>query len=136
VSSQVTKYSEAFKLQVIQDVENGRFTSPGEAARAYGIPGKNTIYLWIRKYGKNHLLKKVVRVEKANEPGELKRLRERMRKLEALVADLSMDHALEQAAFEMVCKQQGIDSESFKKKVVANGLGKRSSRSKGSEELT
>lgn len=133
MSSQITKYSEAFKLQVIQDVENGRFTSPGEAARAYGIPGKNTIYLWIRKYGKNHLLKKVVRVEKANEPGELKRLKDRMRKLEALVADLTMDKALEGAAFEMVCEQQGIDPEAFKKKVAASGSDKRGSRPKESE---
>lgn len=134
MSSQITKYSEAFKLQVIQDVEEGRFNSPREAAQAYGIAGKNTIYRWIRSYGRNHLLKKVVRVEKANEPGELKRLKERMRKLEALVADLTMDKALEEAAFEMVCEQQGIDPEVFKKKVAVNESAKRSSRRKDPEE--
>ena len=134
MSSQITRYSEAFKLQVIQDIEEGRFGSPLEAARAYGISGKNTIYRWIRRYGRNHLLKKVVRVEKTNEPGELKRLKDRMRKLEALVADLTMDKALEEAAFELLCEQQGVDPQAFKKKVVVSESAGPDSKCKDREE--
>ena len=130
MSSEIRKYSEGFKLQVIDDIESGRFCSPREASQAYGIPGDATIYRWIRKYGRNHLLKKVIRVEKANEPTELARQRERIRQLEALVADLSMDKALSDARLEILCEQQGIDLESFKKK-AATSKSTRSAKKKG-----
>ena len=66
----VVRYSEAFKLQVVDELERGRFGSPFEAARAYGIRGDHTVRHWVTQYGKGHLLKKVIRVSKEGEPGE------------------------------------------------------------------
>ena len=116
MSMQVIKYSEAFKMQVVGDVEKGRFGSAGEASRAYDIRGHTTVRKWLKRYGRNHLLKKVVRVEKAGEPSELKRMKDRIRKLENALADSYMDGALDRAFFKLLCEQQQEDPEAFKKK--------------------
>ena len=120
MSSTTMKYSEAFKLQVIDEIETGRFASPYEASQAYGIRGKSTVYNWLRNYGKTALLNKVVRVEKAGEPREIKRLKERVRQLEHLVADLTMDKALEKAGLEILCERHNEDPGVFKKKAAMN----------------
>src|ERR1700760_4550384 len=43
-------YSLAFKLQVIHEVEKGDFTYK-EAQRRYGIQGRSTVLVWLRKHG-------------------------------------------------------------------------------------
>lgn len=116
MSTRVVRYSEAFKQQVVADVEAGRFGSPFEAARAYGVGGPGTVRRWMRQYGKGHLLKKVVRVEKEGEPREIKRLRERVRELESALADAYIDGALAESYFEILCERTDTDPEAFKKK--------------------
>ena len=127
MSNRVMRYSEAFKQQVVDELDTGRFGSPHEAARAYGVdPG--SVKRWAGQYGKAHLLRKVVRVEKQDEPGEMRRLKERIRKLEAALADSVMDQALDQSFFELLCERTGTDADAFKKKHVgraSTGRGKR-----------
>ena len=122
------RYSEAFKQQVIMEIESGRYASANEASEAYGIKGHTTVANWLRQSGRDALLRKVVRVGKPGEPGEIKRLKERVRKLESALADAHMDWALSESFFEILCEQQRIDPESFKKK---HG-GKASIRGRGS----
>ena len=43
-------YSLAFKLNVVQEVEKGELTYK-QAQRAYGIQGRSTVLVWLRKYG-------------------------------------------------------------------------------------
>lgn len=43
-------YSLAFKLQVVDEVEKGRFTYK-EAQKKYGIQGRSTVLVWLRKHG-------------------------------------------------------------------------------------
>lgn len=117
-------YSEAFKLQVVDEIAAGRFGSPFEASRAYGI-GKDTVRRWVREYGKGHLLRKVVRVEKPGEPGEIKRLKGRVRQLEEALADATMDKALAESAFELLCERVEIDPEEIKKKLAGSGSTRR-----------
>ncbi len=114
----VVRYSEAFKMQVVSELENGKFGSPFEASRAYGITGNGTVARWVKENGKAQLLKKVVRVEKQGEPGEMKRLRERVRQLESALADSHMDWALAKSYFEILCERTNTDVEAFKKKHV------------------
>jgi transposase-like protein len=45
------RFTEAFKLHVVCEVETGRI-SKSEASRRYGILGHSTILKWCRKYGK------------------------------------------------------------------------------------
>jgi transposase-like protein len=111
------RYSEAFKLQVLRELEEGRFATRASAARAYGIRGGGTIEYWARRYGKTHLLGKVVRVQKPEERDEVRELKKRVRQLEKALANERMDHVLDEAYLRIACRAAGIkDVEDFKKK--------------------
>jgi transposase len=110
------RYSEAFKRQVVQEVERGKYRSLNSVAHAYGIGGTSTIAGWMRKYGREDLLPRNVRVETLNERDELKEARKRIRELEAAVADAHIDYCLEKAYLHVACDWMGTDPESFKKK--------------------
>lgn len=121
----VVRYSEAFKMTVVDEIETGRFGSPYEASRAYGIGGSETVKRWLLQYGKKELLKKVVRVEKPGEPGEIKRLKDRVQHLESALADAHMDSALDRAFFKVLCERTKTDPEAFKKKHESKLSGRR-----------
>ena len=114
------RYSEAFKLQVVKELESGSLRSVSEARERYGITGAPTIARWLRKYGKNHLLAKVVRVETSEERDLLKALKAENDALKRAVADLHMKSVLYESWFEVACEEFGVtDLEAFKKKLGA-----------------
>jgi len=43
-------YSMSFKLQIVQEIEQGEISVTG-AKRKYGIQGDQTVTIWLRKYG-------------------------------------------------------------------------------------
>lgn len=112
----VNHYSEAFKRQVVLELEEGKHVSFESARRAYGIGGKTTVRGWVCKYGRTDLLPKRVRIETLKERDELKEARKRIRELEAAVADAHMDYCLEKGYLQAACDRLGEDLESFKKK--------------------
>lgn len=79
------RYSESFKLHVISEIESGHLTIYG-ARRRYGIRGGETIQKWLRSYGKNHLLGKVLRVESPEEKDRIKEQEAKVRELESALA--------------------------------------------------
>ena len=81
------RYSEAFKRQVVAELERGKFGSITEASRVYGIRGAATVAQWIRKYGREGLLPKKVKIETLKERDELKEARKRVRQLESALAE-------------------------------------------------
>jgi len=111
-----TRYSEAFKRQVVEEIERGRHATIGAARRAYGIKGSVTVPGWVRKYGREDLLPKRVRIETLKERDELREARKRIRELEAAVADAHIDHCLEKAYLHVACDRMGVDPDEFKKK--------------------
>ena len=122
---EVIRYSEAFKIKVVDDLEQGRYGSPFEASRAYGIKGVDTVRRWARQYGKNHLVAKVVRVEKPEERDELKRLKQKIKALEKALGDSETRSIVNQSYFELLCEDLKIDPEIFKKKNATDALIKR-----------
>jgi transposase-like protein len=113
----IVRYSEAFKQQVLREIEEGRFGSVQLAARTYGIRGGATIQNWMRRYGREHMLRKVVHVETPKEVSEVKELRKRVRDLEKALADAHLDHMLDDAYLHIACRAAGIeDVDGFKKK--------------------
>ena len=46
------QYTEAFKLQVVRDIERGRVTA-SEFGRKYGVNGTLTIPRWLKRYGQD-----------------------------------------------------------------------------------
>jgi transposase len=113
----VMRYSEAFKLQVVRQLEQGHFENPWEAGQAYGVKGTHTVSNWVRRFGKDHLLGKLVRVMRADEQSEVKALRKRVRELQAALADAHLDMKIEAAYVKLACEAAGIqDVAEFKKK--------------------
>ena len=88
-----------------------------EIRRKYGIKGTVTVQKWVRKYG-NGSRGKIIRVESPEEINELKRLKERVRRLESALADANIDLALERAFTELACERAGLEVEEFKKKAA------------------
>jgi transposase-like protein len=115
----VVRYSEAFKLQVVRELEEGRHGSCFAAGQAYGIRGGSTVQRWAMEYGREHLTRRVIRVETTDERNELRRTRERVRDLEKALADAHLDLRLEEAYLKVACREAGIqDVGAFKKKHV------------------
>jgi len=95
------RYSEAFKMQVLRELEEGRFTDRAAVKRAYGIRGQATVTKWALQYGKAHLLGKVVRVEKPEEIDEKRQLRQRVRELEKALADAHLKQRFDQGIWRL-----------------------------------
>jgi transposase-like protein len=114
--NRVIRYSEAFKIEVVKELERDDL-SYAQVQRKYGIKGGATIPRWIGQYG-NGSRGKVIRVERPEEINEKEALRQRVKRLERLLADTNLDLALERAYTKMACQRAGIeDVEDFKKKM-------------------
>ena len=110
------RYSEAFKMAVVRELEQEDLPCE-HVRRKYGILGCETVQSWVRKYG-NGSRGIRIRVERPEEINELKRLKERVRRLESALADANIDIALERAFTELACERAGIEVEEFKKKAA------------------
>jgi transposase len=120
----VTRYSHAFKQQVIQQIEDGRITL-SQARRKYGIKGHGTIPFWIKRMGKLDLLPKLIRVEKPNEKDKIQELERQVRELKEALADTQLSRVIAESQFEVLCEQQGLNPEDVKKKLKAKPSSKR-----------
>ena len=117
MKKEILRYSEAFKLQVVSELESGKFKCIFEARKRYGIRGCGTIERWIRKYGKNHLLNKVVVVKTTDERDQLKAMKREIQELKSALSDAHLDLRLEKAWLKIACRQAGMeDVDAFKKK--------------------
>lgn len=116
MSRDVIRYSEAFKRQVVEEFAQGKFKTQEEARLTYGIRGTSTITYWLKKYGRGDLLAKQVRIETVEEKDQLKEAQERIRKLEAALADAHIDNLLEHAFLEIACERMDENLDDFKKK--------------------
>ena len=112
---EIRTYSEAFKMQVVTELSQGKYATILQAQKAYGIRGMTTIKQWLKNYGKEELLPKRVRVETMTEIDELKEAKKRIRDLEKALADSHMDYCLERAFLEIACEEMGTSREELKK---------------------
>ena len=118
MKKRIIRYSEAFKLEVVSSIDSGEVEGIPQAMKRFGITGSTTVKNWLTKYGENHLIPKVVRVEKPNEKRRIEELRKENERLEKALADSHMDAVLYRSWFEVACEEFGVeDIESFKKKL-------------------
>jgi len=114
----IIRYSEAFKMEVVREMETGGLNAQ-QVGRKYGIVGGDTVKKWAQKYGRDGLIGKVIRVETPKDVEELKKLKERVKRLESLLADTNLELALERQYMRLACERAGIeDVEEFKKKAA------------------
>jgi len=98
----IKRYSLAFQRKVVGEIEEGKL-SISEAQRLYDIKGGETIQKWIKKFGKDELLHRVVRVELREGVSQLKALEKHNRELESALVRahlqlLSLEKMLELAS--------------------------------------
>ena len=110
----VIRYSRAFKLQVVREVESGE-NCAHQVQLKYGVRGSSTVPRWVRKYGSGQY-GKVIRVERADEMEATARLRQQLRQAKEALADAHMELALERAYLAEACEQLHQSVEGFKKK--------------------
>lgn len=126
----VIRYSEAFKHQVLQEIESGSLTFSA-ARHKYGIGGPTTIYSWAKKYGNFGILPKLIRVESPKERDQIKALKEQIKQLKNALADVTLDRVIAESTLEVICEQRGLDVEEVKKKA---GLLLEEKRKKGGKK--
>ena len=108
------RYSNSFKRSIVEAIEKEGL-SLESARHRYGIGGSSTIQSWIRKFGKNELLNKVVEVKTLEERDELTRLRAENKQLKIAYAELALKHKLSESVIETSDEMFGTD---LKKKYV------------------
>jgi transposase-like protein len=127
----VIRYSKSFKLQMVREVEGGKWCAK-EVERKYNIKGNGTVTRWVRQFGSGKY-GKVIRVEKAGEVNEARRLRGQLQVVKEALADAHVDLALEKAFLEVACEELNQPMEAFKKKHGGGRRGRRSRRSPNSK---
>ena len=81
-------YSLAFKLQVIDEVEKGHLTWKQSQSK-YGIQGKSTVLVWLRKHGTLDWKSKTPMKKKAPPKTYISELEKKIKRLEAEKAILN-----------------------------------------------
>jgi transposase len=88
----IKRYSEAFKLHVIEDMEKNALSKP-ETVKKYGLNSASLINLWLKRYNKYHLIKRRVRIEMPNEKSPydiIKELKKEKQELECILPPVNI----------------------------------------------
>lgn len=108
VSRVVVRYSTCFKQKVVKEIEEEGL-SYQQASLRYNIKGGQTVQNWIKKYGKNHLLNKIIRVEMKGEKDELKRLKDELKRFKEAYAELSLKYQCSEKIIEIANEELRTD---------------------------
>ena len=108
------RYSDCFKRSIVEEIEKNGL-SIEDCRRKYGIGGSTTIQKWLKKYGKNHLLNKIVRVETIDEIQEINALKKENKALKEAFANLSLKNLVLETYLEEFGKETGRTDEIKKK---------------------
>ena len=120
----VIRYSNAFKMQAVREVEAGENCAQA-VQRKYNIRGNGTVIRWVRQWGSGKY-GKVIRVERADQVPETTRLRRQLRQAKEAIADAHMELALEKAFLVVACERMDQTVEGFKKKHAGRPRTRRS----------
>lgn len=108
------RYSAAFKLKVIGQIERGELTMEA-ARRLYDIGGGSTIRSWLKSYGRSDLLPQMVRVQMKDETDKVRAQEEQIRKLEHALSASQLEVLALRSTLEVIEEKYGAD---IKKKSV------------------
>jgi len=106
-------YSLAFKLQVVDEVEKGELRYK-QAQSKYGIQGRSTVLVWLRKHGRLNWKKRNPMKGKETPQEEIRRLKKELKRAET-------DKKILQIAIEVAEKELGIE---IRKKYLAKLSGR------------
>ena len=102
------KYSKGFKQAIISEIQSGKTSILG-AQHRYGIGGATTIQRWIKAAGKPELLPTIVHIRMKDEVDELPAALQRIRQLEKIIAELTIDKVVAEAVLKVASHHYGTD---------------------------
>lgn len=104
----IKRYSTAFKKQIVTEYEQG--ASASSIQRKYGITGNGTVERWIKQYSREGLRYQLMVMQKPEEQDEVKALKEKIARLEKVVAQLALDKFMLETTLEVVEEELGEDA--------------------------
>jgi transposase len=113
------RYSMAFKQKVISEIESGKY-SLRQSSKIYNVSDVS-LYKWLKRFGKNHLIGKVVRIEMKGEADRIKQLEVEKKELESALAQAQLKIITLESTMEVAEEIYKID---FKKNVGTKGSRK------------
>lgn len=111
------RYTKAFKLKIMEEIRDGKFTSAYHAGRMYGIRPR-IIYRWMDQLGFSHLKSTVMEIKTMNEIDEVKLLKQEIKKLKLALAEETLSRQIEHATAKVAAEMAGIKLEDLKKKLA------------------
>jgi transposase-like protein len=104
-------YTLAFKLSVVEQVEHGELTYK-EAQKRYGIQGRSTVLIWLRKHGHLDWYKlsssDLMSTEMTKKPSLPQTPEQRIKALEAELKDANLKAQLFEAMLEVIKTEYGV----------------------------
>lgn len=101
------RYSEAFKREVVRQIESGEL-SAGQAKRRYELTGGSTVYKWLERYGSYTHKQRVMRIEKPGEVDRVKQLEKEKQELQAALATAHLKILALESTIEVTEETYGI----------------------------
>ena len=103
----VIRYSISFRQMIVKEIEEG--SGIEQVKKKYDIGGGSTVQRWIKNFGKNHLLNKIIRVETMDERNKIKQLEEDNKRLKLALADAYMAKNCLEEVIRMADKEYKTD---------------------------
>lgn len=104
-------YTLAFKLAVVDEVEKGELTYK-EAQRRYGIQGRSTVLVWLRKHGRQDWGSLSMSGRRRSDPVSKQPLpqtpEQRIKELETQLKEANQKAQLFEAMLEVIRKEYGV----------------------------
>ena len=117
------RYSISFKRQVVRELEQSGISK--NAIRQKYKLGCATLHNWIRKFGKDHLINQIIRIETMEEKNAIKQLQQEIKKLKLALAD----SLLAQRSLEKVIEEADKEYKTDLKKSFGDDQSKSSAKS-------
>ena len=111
------RYSEAFRIQVVREYEQGEYSLNAFCQR-YGMTS-TTLQKWIKKYSLQGLRFQSMTIQTPEERDRLKQLEAENVRLKLLVADLTLEKAILESTVAVIEEEYGIDGRGSHGRFVA-----------------
>lgn len=121
--NQTIRYSLSFKHQVVREIEQNGL-GLDFVRRKYGIKGSSTIQKWLRKFGKSHLIKQIIRIETMEEKDRIKHLEAEVKKLKLALADSMLAQRSLEVVIDEANKEYKTDLKKSFGESASTGSGK------------